>query len=133
LREHEQAFKNKGANLAAVGLGDAHYAGLFREETGITFPLLVDDQRAAYRAAGLRKANLLHLLRGDNARARKRAQAGGHRQLRTGRNPFQLGGSFVFGPGNVDRFAHLSQTFGDIASPADLLAAIPTIGAGSKA
>jgi hypothetical protein len=114
-------------------LGDLHYARLFREETGITFLPLVDDQRAAYRAAGLGKANLLHLLRGDNAKARKRAQAGGHRQLRTGRNPFQLGGSFVFGPGNVDRYIHVSQTFGDNAQPEDLLAAIPSIGASSKA
>lgn len=133
MREHEQGFKDKGANLAAVGLGDASYARLFRDETGITFPLLVDGQRAAYRAAGLGKANLLHLLRGDNAKARKRAQAGGHRQLRTGRNPFQLGGSFVFGPGNVDRYAHVSKTFGDNTSPEELLAAIPAIGGSSRA
>ncbi|HLE43117.1 MAG TPA: hypothetical protein VJB36_03805, partial [Methylomirabilota bacterium] len=46
------------------------------------------------------------------------------RRHRRGQNPFQLGGSFVFGPGNVDRFAHLSATFGDNASPADLLAAV---------
>ena len=125
MREHEQAFKDKGASLAVVGLGDANYARLFREETGIKFPLLIDDQREAYRAAGLKKANLLHLLRPDNARARKRAQAAGHRQVRLGQNPFQLGGSFVFGPGNVDHYAHISQTFGDNAQPADLLAAIP--------
>ena len=133
MREHEQAFKNKGASLAAIGLGDANYARLFREETGITFPLLIDEHRAAYRAVGLKKANLLHLLRADNARARKRAQAGGHRQQRLGQNPFQLGGSFVFGPGNVDRYAHVSQTFGDNAQPDDLLAAIPAAGASSKA
>jgi hypothetical protein len=42
-----------------------------------------------------------------------------------GKNPFQLGGSFVFGPGNVDYFAHVSETFGDNASPAALLAAVP--------
>lgn len=131
MREHEQAFKNKGASLAVVGLGDDNYARLFREETGIKFPLLIDDQRAAYRAAGLKQANLLHLLRSDNAKARKRAQAAGHRQVRLGRNPFQLGGSFVFGPGNVDRYAHISQTFGDNAQPADLLTAIPAIAAGS--
>ncbi len=82
MRDHEQAFKNKGASLAAIGLGDANYARSFREETGIKFPLLIDDQRAAYRAAGLKKANLLHLLRADNAKARKRAQAAGHRQVR---------------------------------------------------
>ena len=128
MREHEQAFREKGARLAAVGLGDRHYARIFREETGITFPLLIDEQREAYRAAGLRSASLLHLLRKDNAAARKRARAAGHRQPwphQLGKNPFQLGGSFVFGPGNIDRYAHLSETFGDNASPAALLAALP--------
>ena len=125
MREHEQAFRSKGASLAAIGLGDRHYARVFREETGITFPLLIDEERGAYRLAELRSANLLHLLRGDNAESRKRARAAGHRQHKVGPNPFQLGGSFVFGPGDVDRFAHLSKTFGDNASPQELLAALP--------
>ncbi len=125
LRDHEQAFRGKGARLAAIGLGDQRYAGFFREETGITFPLLIDERREAYRAAGLRTASLLDLFRRDNAAARKRANAAGHRQHRFGANPFQLGGSFVFGPGNVDRYAHLSATFGDNASPEALLASVP--------
>ncbi len=125
MREHEQAFREKGASLAAIGLGDAHYARVFREETGIQFPLLVDDHRLAYLAAELGSANLLHLLRKDNAASRKRARAAGHYQHKLGKNPFQLGGSFVFGPGNVDCFAHVSQTFGDNASTESLLAALP--------
>jgi len=125
LREREQAFRDKGANLAAIGLGDRHYARVFREETGITFPLLIDEERRAYRAAGLGSANLLHLLRSDNAANRKRAQAAGHHQHKLGKNPFQLGGSFIFGPGNVDYFVHISETFGDNASPDVLLAALP--------
>jgi AhpC/TSA antioxidant enzyme len=125
LREHEQAFRDRGAVLAAVGLGDRYYARMFRNETGITFPLLIDETRQAYRAAELKSANLLHLLRSDNAAARKRARAGGHHQHKLGQNPFQLGGSFVFGPGNTDRFAHLSQTFGDNASVAMLLESLP--------
>jgi hypothetical protein len=125
LRDHEQAFRDKGVGLATIGLGDAHYARVFREETGITFPLLVDAERQAYRAVGLLKGSLFHLLRGDNSLARERARAAGHRQHKLGRNPFQLGGSFVFGPGNVDLYVHVSQTFGDNAPTADLLAAIP--------
>ena len=125
LREHQQAFREKGAQIAAIGLGDAHYARLFREDTGITFPLLLDEQRQAYRVAGLRSANLLHLFRSENKAARRRANAAGFRQYGLGKNPFQLGGSFVFGPGNVDRFAHLSETFGDNAPIAALLAALP--------
>jgi hypothetical protein len=124
LREREQAFRGKGATLAAIGLGDSYYARQFREETGISFPLLIDENREAYRAANLKQASVLHLLRRDNAAA-KRAKAAGHRQHKLGKNPFQLGGSFVFGRGNVDRFAHLSETFGDNASPEALLRAVP--------
>jgi hypothetical protein len=84
-----------------------------------------DEARTAYRAAKLGSASLLHLLRRDNAAARCRARAAGHRQHRTGPHPFQLGGSFVFGPGDVDRFVHASRTFGDTVPVADLLAALP--------
>lgn len=124
MREHLQEFQQRGARLAAIGLGDVNYARLFREKNHITFPLLIDDQRVAYRELGLKKANLLHLLRRDNMQARKRAKAIGVRQHRLGKDPFQLGGSFVFGPGNVDRFVHISETFGDNAQPEALLAAL---------
>ena len=124
MRAHEQAFRQRGANLAAIGLGDANYARQFREDTGIAFPLLIDEQRQAYHAAGLRNANLLHMLWSENKTARGRARSAGHRQHHFGRNPFQLGGSFVFEPGNVDRYVHISRTFGDNAPVEDLLAAL---------
>jgi hypothetical protein len=66
----------------------------------------------------------LHLLRGDNAAARKRAKAGGFQQKKLGENPFQLGGSFVFVPGDLDKYIHVSQTFGDNAAIEDLLKAL---------
>jgi len=124
LREHQQAFLNKGASLAAISLGDRNYARIFQEETGIDFPLLIDEQRQAYKLANLGVANVLHLLRSDNFKSRNRARAAGHRQHKFGLNPFQLGGSFIFGPGNIDHFAHLSKTFGDNATPVTLLAAL---------
>jgi hypothetical protein len=123
LRDHEQQFRDKGIGLAAIGLGDRNYARMFKEETGIGFPLLVDEQREAYNAVGLQQASLLHILRKENSLARKRASAAGHRQHKLGKNPFQLGGSFVFGPGNVDLFAQVSRTFVDNAPVAALMAA----------
>jgi len=124
LREHEEAFRERGAKLAAIGLGDANYARQFREDTGIRFPLLIDEQRQAYRVAGLGSANLLHMLWSENKTSRERARSAGHRQYKLGQNPFQLGGSFVFGPGNVDRYIHVSRTFGDNAPVEDLFAAL---------
>ena len=124
MRDHEDEFNRAGARLAAIGLGDARYARAFREETGITFPLLVDDDRRAFRAAELRRASLLHLLRADNFAARKRARAAGHKQHRLGKDPFQLGASLVLAPGDVDRYVHVSRTFGDNADPVTLLEAV---------
>ena len=125
MREKEQEFRRRGANLAAIGLGDMHYARMFREETGITFPLLVDAGRVAYRAIELRKTTFLGLFRRENFAARTRARAAGHRQRKLGKDPFQLGASFVFGPGNKDLFVHLSEYTGDNAPMEDLLKVLP--------
>ena len=124
MRDHEEAFRKKGAKLIAIGLGGREYAQAFREETGIKFPLLIDAGRQAYSALELKKATLLHLFRKDNLQARKRAKSGGHKQHKLGKDPMQLGGSFVFGPGNQDLFVHVSETFGDNATPEAILKAI---------
>lgn len=101
------------------------YARHFREETKIAFPLLIDEDNKVHRAAGLGKANVFHIFRRDNRQARIRARLAGLRQYKLGKDPFQLGGSFVFGPGDADRFAHISQTFGDNATMEALLSALP--------
>jgi len=124
LRAHAPAFREAGTRLAAVGLGDRADARRFREETGFPFLLLVDERREAYAAASLGSAPLFHALRPDNLVALIRARCAGHRQHPRGTHPFQLGGTFAFGPGDVDLFVHVSRTFGDTADPADVLAAL---------
>jgi hypothetical protein len=124
LREREMGFHLKGARLAAVSLGDIEYAHIFREDTGIQFPLLIDTDRVAYRAIDLGVGSVFSIFRSENRAARSRAVAAGHRQHKLGRNPFQLGGTFMFGPGNVDIYAHANETFGDNPPMADLLAAL---------
>ena len=120
-----------GARLAVVGLSDREYARKFREETGIAFPLLVDDERRAYATIDLKKGNIFQLISPTNILARRRARAAGFKQHRMGKDPFQLGGSFVFGPGNVDIYSHVSKTFGDNAPVEALLAAIRSYTSGS--
>ena len=121
LRDYEPQIHEVGGRVAAVGLGDMDYARDFREQTGITFPLLIDEKRMAYNAADLKRANLLHLLRRQNFRDRSIAQVNGHRQHKVGRNPFQLGGGFVIAPENIDLFAYVSETFGDNAPVSEML------------
>jgi hypothetical protein len=125
LRDHQSEIIAKGANMAAMGLGGMDFARRFRDEFNITFPLLVDEDNLAHRAATLKKANIFHLLRSDNAAARKRAKAAGFRQTGIGKDPFQLGGSFVFAPGNDDIYVSISKTFGDNTPVTDLIAMLP--------
>ena len=101
-----------------------NYARLFRDESGITFPLLVDSEREAYNAAQLKSGNVFHMLRRDNSEARARARAAGYKQHRLGKDPFQLGASFVFAPGNLDLLIRCNSTFSDNADPKELLAAL---------
>jgi len=124
LRDREAEFRAAGARLAAVGLGDRGYAQAFRDESGIRFPLLVDECREAYRVVGLKVASLLDVAKPANLLGGLRAFGAGHRVGRIGQDPMQLGGSFVFGPGNVDRFVHVSETFSDNAPVEQLLASL---------
>jgi len=124
LRDHTDALNAASARVAAVGLGDRDHAHRFREASGIPFPLLVDEKREAYRATRMASATLLHLLRPTTWRDGKRARQAGHRQGRSGQHIMQLGGSFVFGPGDTDLYAHQSSTFGDHAHPSVLMAAV---------
>lgn len=125
MRDHAGAFRARGASLAAVGLGDMTHARAFRAELRLDFPLLVDEGREAYRAAGLLTASPVDIVRPVNVLAAVRALAQGHRQGRTGQAVLQLGGDLVLGPGDVDRLVHVSRTFSDAAPVADLLAALP--------
>jgi len=125
LRAHENEFRLRHVGIAAVGLGDQQYAREFRQETGIDFPLLIDGDRKAYSAIELKTANILHLFKPENSVARQRAKAHGQHQYKMGKNPFQLGGTFIFAPGEVDLFNHISQTFGDNVPMTELLRALP--------
>jgi len=127
LRHLEPRIAESGARLAAIGLGDRNHARAFRAETGIEFPLLVDDERRAYRAVGLAKGSVLHLLRLDNVASRARARSGGHRQKGLGKDPFQLGGAVVIAADGRELLVHRARTFGDLVRPEALLDALDAL------
>ena len=113
--------------MTAVGLGDRRHAAAFRDETGIPFLLLVDERREAYRAAGLRSATMLQLASPAVAIAGLAALARGHVPHRSGRNPLQLGGSFVIGQDGSVLLSHVNRTASDHAAPEELLAVLRNV------
>jgi hypothetical protein len=124
LRGHADEIRSLGASLAAIGTGKPFWARAFRDEAAIDFPLLVDPDLAAYRAAGLQRAGIRAALYPRAVVGMAKALAAGHRQGRTGSEPLQLGGSFVFAPGNRELFAHVSDGFADNAPAVDLVGVV---------
>jgi len=93
------------------------------EETDITFPLLIDVDRAAYRAAELKSANLLHLLVATTL-SRRNAPPPLAPPHKLGENPFQLGASFIFVPAMWTASATSAKHSATMLAVADVLSAL---------
>ena len=106
-----------------VGNGTPEEAKAFRAERAPSVPLYVDPRLRAYRAAGLRR-NLGGIVSLKVLAAAKRAHAEGHSQGRTAGEPWQLGGVFVIRPDGAVPFAQRSDSAGDHADPAAVLASL---------
>jgi peroxiredoxin len=115
-----------GAEVVAVGTGYLRYARAFVDDEKIPFPVVVDDEGTAARAASLRRGTMLEVIGPRTFGGTVRALSGGHRQHRTGRRPLQLGATFVIGPGDRTRYEHLDADVSDHAPIDEVLAALTT-------
>jgi peroxiredoxin len=109
LHGHRKRFAGR---LWLVGMGTPAHARAFKEETAVTFPVLVSRDKAAYHALDLRRGSLAEVF----APAALRPTLGRlrHQPLRAPEQDWhQLGGTFVIGPGEEIVFAHRARHPGD--------------------
>jgi peroxiredoxin len=124
LRRIYPEIKERGAEVAAVGTGDARYARAFIAEEDIPFLVLLDDDAAAARAASVRKGSLFSIVGPAVWAGARRARDRGHRLHRTGKRVTQLGATFVIGPSGSLLYEHLESDPSDHAPLDDVLAAL---------
>ena len=130
MRGRYDEISGKGAEVVAVGTGSVRHAAAFVADEHIPFPVLVDDDARAARAASVRRVGFFRLLTDRRSQeGAKRARAAGHRIHKAGRRVTQLGATFVIGPGDQVRYEHLDDHSADHASLDDVLAALPTTAA----
>lgn len=104
-------------------MGSTLFIPAFREETGYDGPILIDPDRAAYRAAALRRP-VLGLFHPGTLLAGFAAFRAGYRQSAPQGDAAQLGGLFILAPGDRLLFEYIEQFAGDTVAPARLLAAL---------
>ena len=113
-----------GAEIVAVGTGDGDYAARFVEDESVPFPVLVDDDGEAARAALVRRATPWGLFHPRSFPGARRARRAGHRIHRSGKRVTQLGATFVLGPGNRLRYEHVDAHTADHAPLDEVFAAL---------
>jgi peroxiredoxin len=124
LREHHEEVGARGAAIVAVGTGDLGYARRFVEDERIPYLVLVDEDARAAAAAAVVDASWVHLLHPRTWTATWETYRRGHRVHAPGKRVTQLGATFVLGPGERVRYAHLDADSTDHAPLASVLAAL---------
>ena len=124
MRDASPEISRARAEIVAIGTGNERYARRFVEEEGITFPVLVDDDAVAARLASVKRGGTWNVLGpktyGDSWRTWRR----GHHIHVAGKRVFQLGATFVVGPGDRIRYEHIDATTVDHAPLTEVFAAL---------
>ena len=111
--------------MVAIGTGDVRYAEAFVSDEQIPFPVLVDDDAAAARAASVRNASIFSLAGPRTWGGSRQAHRDGFRVHRSGKRVTQLGATFVLGPGSRLRYEHVDAHSSEHAPLDEVLAALP--------
>ena len=124
-------FEEAGVRLVLIGQATPRHAAQFRRRLEIDLPVLADEKRESYRAAGAKIATADELV-GPAVVAKgigKALASGGRmRQGRTIGHNAQLGGAMVIKPDGAVAWSHMSENAGDNASPSEILAAAKKAG-----
>jgi peroxiredoxin len=128
LRRAYPDITARGAEVVAIGTGNARYARAFVEEEQIPFLVLVDDDATAARAASIKKVNWLSLVGPATWSGTRRAWSDGYRIHKSGKRVNQLGATFVIGPGSTVRYEHLDGDSTDHAPLEEVLATLTAPG-----
>ena len=125
LNRARSTFEAVGAPLVLIGQGTPHDAASFRRQLHIDLPVLADEERVSYLAAGTKLATLDELV--GPAVIGKAVVAMARQRVVLGRNTAdeaQLGGTMIIDPDGRVAWAHLSENASDMAGPGEILAAL---------
>ncbi len=123
-RAREQ-IEAAGAGLVLIGQATPRQAAHFRNRQKLTVPVLADNERASYKAAGAKVATRSELL-GPKVIAKGAAATAqtGQLQTRPIGHPAQLGGALLVRPTGEVAWSHMSEDASDNASSEEILKAV---------
>jgi peroxiredoxin len=134
LGEHQEEFREAGADIVAIFQYRAEPTFHFCRKRGVPFDCLGDPEREAYRAVGLDRGPAKEYIGPQLAkgflRAARHGAFGGSPQ---GGDVAQRPGTFVVSPEGTVVYAHYNRDSADHPPLSELLEAVRSLGAQSRA
>jgi hypothetical protein len=123
-RAHDR-FDAAGVDLVLIGQATPRHASHFSRKLKLDpLPVLADEERATYAAAGLKRGGVTQLLGPRSILSGvKHSARSGVVQGRVIGDATQLGGAAIVAPGGEVVWSHVSQNAGDSVEPGALLEA----------
>ena len=134
LHRARSEFDSAGVPLYLIGQATSRHAAHFRRRLKLDLPVLADEDRASYKAAGAKIATAGELVGPKSVAvgAARTLRSGGRiRQGRTIGHPAQLGGAMVIAPDGSVAWSHMSEDASDNAAPDELLTVARQAAAGA--
>lgn len=128
MRDDAEGFERAGARVVLIGLGRPEQAAVFCERREVPFDCLVQPDRSAHKAFGLRRGNVNETVGPAVWMPWLKNQVTGKPQGRFGQgDPAQLAGTFVVDPGGVVRYAYRARNSSDVPQGDEVLAAVAAL------
>lgn len=108
MRDAYPEITAQGAEVIAIGTGDARYASGFVSEEKIPYPVLVDDDAAAANAAAVKASSFIGLFHPRTFAATRETRRRGFKIHKAGKRVTQLGATFVIRPDTAGGSAHVA-------------------------
>jgi hypothetical protein len=121
LREQEEPFTRHSVKLVVVTFETDFFARQYVTETGLTWPLLIDADRALYRGYGMLEASFLDIWGPASWGAYTNALMKGQLPKPAHGDIYQRGGDVLIDPAGIVRLHHVGSGPADRPSVASIL------------
>ena len=121
MREQEEELSRSNVSVAVVTFENDFFARQYVEETGLTWPLLIDSGREVYRSYGMLAASFSDVWGPKSWWVYLKALAKGETLHKSAGDIYQRGGDVLIDPDGIVRLHHVGTGPADRPSVAEIL------------
>lgn len=121
MRQHERLFDAKNVAVVVVSFEAPVHVQQYLRDSGMHWPVLIDERRELYRAYGMTRAPTRKIWSLGTIRAYAGLMRRGKRMRRATGDVRQRGGDVLIDPDQRIRYLHVGDTPADRPSVATLL------------